>query len=97
MKIKTCGFFGKLEHFIGRFFNIMALIRTIGVIIVMWSLVSSCGMFKWRHHFTIPKERNQEFYLTGDKMKHLGSMEELHGEWNTIYRTIPKTTNKNEK
>jgi len=39
MKIKTCGMLGRLDHFLGRYFNIMALIRTVGVIVVIWSLL----------------------------------------------------------
>ena len=38
MESETYNMFEKLDHFLSRFFNIMALIRTIGVVVVLWSL-----------------------------------------------------------
>lgn len=39
MKIKKYNALGKLDRWLGEYFNIMALVRTVGVIIVMWSLI----------------------------------------------------------
>ena len=39
MDIKTCGILGRVEHLLGRCFNTMALIRTVGVIVfLMYSI-----------------------------------------------------------
>ena len=41
MKIRKCNLVTKLDHWLGNYFNIMALIRTIGVILVaLWSMTS---------------------------------------------------------
>jgi len=39
MKNYRKGLIFKLDSWIGKYFNIMALIRTIGVVIVIWRLI----------------------------------------------------------